>query len=189
MEKYKYKSTVYLVFMLVSLFINGVLLYMLIFEDNKVLEEIKEPEVTINKDELVNEAIKVYQGAYEIFNGEDSNFYVNNYEGKRWGCVLINLDLLEEYFTQKALAKLSQDLNYQNGIYIDCKSILKKTLAQGLFSNTEESIKNFEYVLSNNDTLIVSGKLEYDEHVNSDTYPLYMILKYDDNKWKIDKFE
>lgn len=183
MEKYKYKSTVYLVFMLVSLFINGVLLYMLIVEDNKVVEETKEPEVIINQDELVNEAMKVYKSVYDIFNDQNSNFYINNYEGKRWGCVLVNFNEVDEYFTKKSLTKLSQDLNYQNGIYTDCKNNLKNELSQGLFGNTQESIKSLEYIASNDDTLIVSGKLEYNN------YPLYMILKYEDDKWKIDIFE
>lgn len=189
MEKYKYKSTIYLVFLLVSLFINAVLLYMLIAEDKKDVEKVDDPIISINKDELVSEAMQVYQSVYDIFNSEESNFYIKNYEGKRWGCVLINFNGLDEYFTTKAIAELSKNLNFENGIYTDCKNILKTKLSHGLFGSFQQRVRELKYVASGDDTLIVSGKLEYDGYVNSDTYPLYMMLKYEDNKWKIDQFE
>ena len=56
MEKYRFKSTVYLVFLLVSLFVNGLLLYMLIVDNPvKEKEEEKEEKNIIELDRKAND--------------------------------------------------------------------------------------------------------------------------------------
>ena len=186
MEKYKFRSTVYLVFLLVSLFINCVLLYMLIFENNKpiIVENNND-----NHDTLVSDANKVYEDAYNLFNGDNSNFYVNEYENKLESCDLINFNGLENYFTNKAVSKLAENLIIENGNYYDCENKLKAELSYGLFGTYHQRVRTLNYVASSDDTLVVYGKLDYDGSVNNDTYPLYMIFKLVHNKWLIDYFE
>ena len=74
MKNYKYKSTIYLVFLTVSLLFNALFLYVLICEypQNEVREnEIVEP----NYDLEFNAAKKVYLNAYKFIN-EDNKLYI-----------------------------------------------------------------------------------------------------------------
>ena len=188
MDKYKFKSTVFLVFLLVSLFINGVLIYMLIDVNNNDANI----ETTIKEDNrkyLVSEAMKVYEEVYDILNKEDGNFFINDYDSKVKECVLINFNGMENYFTVKAMGELSKELTFDGGSYYDCNNYLKDHLSYGLFGIIHQRVRDLKYVASDGNTLVVSGQLEYDGTVNSDADPLYMIFKYENNKWLIDLFE
>ena len=103
MKNYKYKSTIYLVFLTVSLLVNALFLYVLVCEypQNKVREnEVVEP----NYDVEFNAVKKFYLNAYKFIN-EDNNLYVPveyklNYDSTR-SCFLVRLTGLEEYFTYR----------------------------------------------------------------------------------------
>ncbi|MCH5167249.1 MAG: hypothetical protein J1F35_05080 [Erysipelotrichales bacterium] len=194
MDKYRFRSTVYLVFLLVSLFINGVLLYMLIDVTNNTSSDNANSDIETktdvdDKEYLVSEAMKVYEDAYRVFNEENNNFFIDNYEGKNQKCTLINFNMIDNYFTAKAIAELSKNLTLNNGAYYDCHNYLKEELSYGLFGTIHQRARDLKYISSVEDTLIVSGQLEYDGTVNNDVYPLYMIFKYENNKWLIDFFE
>lgn len=193
MEKYKFRATVYLVFLFVSLFVNGLLLYMLI-SGHTTIEECKvdEPE---NKDitSLMIDANKIYKDAYELINGEASNFYIpSEFVDKNnptSACYLVNFNGLEKYFTDDLRADLTGNLIISDGNLYDCNDELTKKMFVSLFGVTDQGLRDLNYIMDNDDILLVSGKLSYNEFISGDPYPLYMIFKRVDGKLLIDSFE
>lgn len=189
MESLKFKNTVYLVFLIVSLCINALVIYMLI-------EEPKEEEVTIpqivtqdNRENLVSTAMQVYKGAYDIINNEDSGFYIIEHTAPNKKCPIVSTGMLNNYFSSKAIVDLVGNISYVDGNYYDCDGSLKEALSDGLFGNVYKTVRDLEYIASNDDTLIVKGQLVDNDTVIGDNYPLYMILRYENGKWLIDLFE
>lgn len=191
MEKYRFKSTVYLVFLLVSLFVNGLLLYMLIVDNpTKEKEEVKE---TPNISELERVANDVYKNAYNIINGEDSKFYMlSDYKNKidpASVCYIVDLNSLNGIFTDRLLTKISSKLIIDNKVFYDCDETVAKVLFSSLFGITDQGIRDLKYVTSSDNTLVLNGKLEGNDFISGDDYYLYMILKKENGKFLIDSFE
>lgn len=193
MEKYKFKSTVFLVFLLVSLFINGLLLYMLISGYSSNKNYCTDTKMPVDVDALTKEVNQIYKDAYELINGGASNFYIpsdyadnNNPDS---ACYLVNFNGLDKYFTSELLAKLSTNLIQVNGNYYDCNEEIAKRLFVSLFGITDQGIRDLKYVTSSDDIILVNGKLSYNSFIPGDASPLYMVFKRVEDKLLIDYFE
>lgn len=191
MEKYRFKSTVYLVFLLVSLFVNGLLLYMLIVDNPvKEKEEVKEGP---NISELERKANDIYRESYNIINRENSDFYMlSDYKNKlnlSNACYTVDLNSLSGVFTDRLLKVLSNDLLLDNNIFYDCDETMHRKLFTSLFGVTDQGLSELKYVTSNEDTLVLRRKLEGNDFIKGDDYYLYIILKLENGKYLIDSFE
>lgn len=192
MEKYKFRSTVYLVFLVVSLFVNGLLLYMLItgYPQNQECEKLNN---NTNMKEVMKEINTLYSDAYDLINGENSSFYVpTSYVNENipdYACYLVNTDGLKNYFTEELLGEIEYKLLDEDGIRYDCNGEIQKMFFSGLFGLTDQGKRELKYVMSDTDTILVSGKLSSNEFINGDIRPLYMVLKIVDGRLLIDSFE
>lgn len=185
MDKYKVRSTIYLVFLLVSLFVNGMFLYMLISGENKdkvVNDDNDEVNVvTVSLDEIKS----VYHDAYNYINGVNifiDTGYKLNYNTK---CNLVNFNGMEDYFSVKAIDEMKKYLVFDDNNYYDCSNTLNSSLFNSILGNKE---RDLEIVLSSEDKVLVKSNFKYgcDE---IDDYPLYMILVKTNDKWLIDSYE
>ena len=188
MKNYKYKSTIYLVFLTVSLLVNALFLYVLVCEypQNKVREnEVVEP----NYDVEFNAVKKFYLNAYKFIN-EDNNLYVPveyklNYDSTR-SCFLVRLTGLEEYFTSNFIEGLSNNLIKDGENYYDCNNYIKDRLFNKLFISSDNNIKNLEYVMMEQDLMLVKYTYEMNYgYINTS----YMLLKKENENWLIEAFE
>lgn len=185
MDKYKFRATVYLIFLLVSLFVNGLLLYMLITNESKVVEE---PKIEERREEDENkvsiELIQdLYSGAYNHINTAvfvDTGFKMNYKK-----CLLVNFNGMEDYFTTKAIENMKVNLVYKDNNYYDCSDTLGSSLFNSLLG---EKKRDLEMILSDKDNILVKSKFKYgcDE---IDDFPHYMILIKMNDKWLIDSYE
>lgn len=182
MDKYKFKSTVYLVFLLVSLFISGMLLYMLISNEYRNKEKVKEePKIENVSIDTIQD---VYSKTYDYINGGnvfiDTGYKVNNEV-----CPLVNFNGMEDYFTNKAINSMKKHLKYVENNYYDCGYILESTLFNSMLGERKREI---EIILSSDTRALVSSKFKYGcEEI--DDYPLYMVISKENNLWLIDSFE
>lgn len=175
MEKYKFRSTVYLVFLLVSLFVNGLLLYMLItdygHEDNDNFDK-------VNINALMSDAEIIYKDAYELINGVESNFYIpNDYvdvNNPNSACYLVNFDGLEYYFTSELIKNFKNNLIQHDNRLYDCNGEVSKILNSSIFNKNKK--ENLEYISFDNDILL--GKINN----------LYVVFKNVNGKLLIDSF-
>ncbi len=193
MEKYKFKSTVFLVFLLVSLFINSLLLYMLISGYPSDKKFCTDKTIPVDVDSLTKEVNQVYKDAYELINGDSSNFYtlsdyVDN-NNPNSACYVVNFNGLDKYFTSELIAKLSNNLIQVNGNLYDCNEEIAKRLFVSLFGITDQGLRDLKYVTSGDDIILVNGKLSYNSFIPGDKSPLYMVFKRVDDKLLIDYFE
>lgn len=191
MEKYRFRSTVYLVFLLVSLFVNGILFYMLISDE--VSCKLDDPTTKeVDTVVLVREAENVYDLAYKMLNENKSNIYTLvdyrsiNYPNQV--CYLVNFSEFEKYFTEKAVSMFKDKLTEDMGNFYDCNDIINDKIFDSIFGSFGQGIRTLIHIYSNDDTMLVTGKLENSLY-HEDKYPLYMILKKVNNKWLIDSFE
>lgn len=188
MKNYKYKSTIYLVFLIVSLLVNALFLYVLVCEypQNKVREnEVVEP----NYDVEFNAVKKVYLNAYKFIN-EDNNLYIPveyklNYDSTR-SCFLVRLTGLEEYFTSNFIEGLSNNLIKDGENYYDFNNYIKDRLFNKLFISSDNNIKNLEYVMMEQDLMLV--KYTYEMNYGY-IHTSYMLLKKENENWLIEAFE
>lgn len=184
MDKYKVKATIYLIFLSVSLFVNGMLLYMLIANENKKEEPKIEEKCEEEKTEVAIDTIQeVYENVYNYINTGvfvDTNFKMNYKK-----CLLVNFNGMNEYFTNKAIENMKVNLVYKDDNYYDCLDILSSSLFNSILG---ERVRDLEMVLSDDNHVLVSSKFQYgcDE---IDDFPLYMILVKENDKWLVDSYE
>lgn len=184
MDKYKFRSTIYLIFLLVSLFINGMLLYMLISE-----EEVSEPKIEEKKQDKFEVAIddiqEVYENAYEYINGDNifvDTGYKLNYNTR---CNLVNFNGMEDYFSSKAIENMKKYLVFDETNYYDCGNTLNSSLFNSILG---EKVRDLEMVLSDEKQVLVTSKFEIGCN-EIDDFPLYMVLVKEDDEWLIDSYE
>lgn len=172
MDKYKVRSTIYLVFLLVSLFVNGMLLYMLISGEDKVSEVDDKNEKTKVAEVSIEEIKSVYHDAYSYING--TNIFIDtgyklNYNTK---CNLVNFNGMEDYFTSKSIDAMKKYLVFDDNNYYDCSNTLNSSLFNSILGEKE---RDLEIVLNGEDKVLVKSNFKYgcDE---IDDFPLYMVL-------------
>lgn len=188
MEKYRVKCTIYKVFLLVTLFISGVLLYMLIGSEKDNTPST--PRET-NTSEDLTDIKSLYREAYNFVNGENSTFIISDFPKtyKTKSCTLVNFNGAEKYFTNKAIKEMSRFLDMYDGNYYDCNKVFENKLNVGLFGSYHQKERDLTLVSKTNDLIIMTGKLEASDVTIADEYPLYIVFKNSDNKWLIDSFE
>lgn len=187
MDKYKFRATVYLIFLLVSLFVNGLLLYMLITNENntnveepKIEEKVKEEE----KDSVSLELIQdVYNNTYDYINA--GVFVDTGFKKNYKKCLLVNFNGMEDYFTNKAIESMKTSLVFDDNNYYDCANVLSSSLFKSILG---EKTRDLEMVLSDENHVLVKSKFQYgcDE---IDDFPHYMILIKMNDKWLVDSYE
>ncbi len=182
MDKYKVRSTTYLIFLLVSLFVNGMFLYMLISEE-KTFEPKTEERKQEKKEVSIDTIQEIYSEAYEYING--GNIFIDtgyklNYNTR---CNLVNFNGMEDYFSNKAIENMKKYLVFDKTNYYDCSNTLNSSLFNSLLGEKERTL---ELVLSDEKQVLVSSKFEEDE-IND--FPLYMVFVKEDDKWLIDSYE
>lgn len=186
MEKYKFRSTVYLVFLLVSLFVNGLVLYMLMSGYSVKTHENYE----INEISIMEDVNRVYKDAYNLINSDD--FYVvidTPLIDPVDVCYSVDIAALKYYFTEDFIEYLSSNLENIDGNMCDCSGEIQNIFFSSLFGLTDQGIRELNYVMSNDDVVLVKGKLKSNEFIMGDLKYLYMVLKYEKGKLLIDSFE
>lgn len=188
MEKYRFRSTIYLVFLLVSLLVNGLLLYMLI--DYPGYVECKSAD-SIDFNLLTEDANSIYKRAYGVINGD--NFYmpseVTSQGDEKTTCYLVNISLLEDYFTPDLLNKFANNLEIIDNKMYDCNEDIFRKLFVSLFGITDQGIRELKYISGSDDIFLFSGKLPQNEFIAGDKSPLYIVFKKVNGKLLIDHFE
>ncbi len=183
MDRLRFKATVYFVFLLVSLVINGIMLFMLMNEDMKeCVDVVNDPEHQI----VEQIADSVYKAAYNYINGEESFVKTTSFvhpELPNQSCVLVDFTDSANYFTKKAINDLQDGLVINGDSYYDCTNNLDKIRIKSLFGTTNQGIRILKYVVADDNTIVVEG------NIPADMFSFYLILKKENGRWLIDSFE
>lgn len=179
MEKYKFRSTVYMILLIVAILVICLFAWIAIRESKKSItinekkEVLKESNVNY-RDLYYQEASSVVIKAISVIN--DSSFIDNTFSGSV--CKEIHFEVIEDMFTKEAIDKLKAKATLKNNIYVDCNNKFKNNFT-GVFNR---ALTNDLGILS-----LVSLDYESNTIVLQDDVSL-VVLKNVDNKWLIDIF-
>ena len=117
---------------------------------------------------MLEDITKVYEDAFNYINSGNLDISSD----------LSNVTDLKNYFTDKAFDYISRNNNANNMIFFT-----------GIFGITDQGIRPLQILSYTDDTIIATGQLIENPLGDSDTYPLYIIFKKQENSYKIDLFE
>ena len=177
MDKYKVRSTIYGVFLLVTLVIAGILLFLLVSNDKK------EDNETLSKSDAIKIVEEVYNKAYiyasnnmfsrieDISSITSEYLYCSYYK--------LDTDSLNNYFSETAINNIKSRLILLNDNYYDCYNNTGSILDNTLLKNYNT---NFDIVVYTEDYIVV--KVSFDNNKTN----ILTLTKVNDN-WLIDDYE
>lgn len=148
MEKYKFRSTVYGVFLLISILI--LIIFIALSDSNK-----KTKNKTISE---VNSVLELYNNAYSFISSDllSKDTYRINYSY----CNIFNIYGLKNYFTESLINKLDFDFISTKDNNYDCGDNKSKIINSNIFSKNNELIlvseTNKYIVMKNNEGFLIT---------------------------------
>ncbi len=163
MNKYKVRSTIYLVFLLVCIIIIILLGYMLIINDSSD-EYSKEVDLDVNE---------IYTSVYKFISEEK---LLNQPVDEEDVCLNVDFTSFDKYFTERCIKDMQSFLIYENNGYYDCNNNLKNNLYNSILGSKKDNIK---VIMSDDDKVLIG-----EENLSS-----YMLLVKENDKWLVDSYE
>lgn len=161
MNKYKVKSTIYGVFLIVSIIINVILFYYIYELENKNINNYDNENIILTS---------IYENAY---------LYINKGKTENDGeCTLINVTEYSNYFTEDVIDKIKNNLTMENNNYYDCNNYINTLKNDTIF--TKNGMGSIEVNYIKDDIAYVSYSFN---GVNKN-----IIFKKVDDSWYIDMF-
>lgn len=183
MEKYKFKLTVSRVFLIVCFLIILLLSYMLVIEHDKV-KTLEKNDTSVEETFKESDALKIANDSYRsAYNYVNNSLFINN-ESLEYGCMQVNVDNLNNYFTDKVVNDFKNSLETNELIYYDCGTLYNTLDLASIFGVTDQGIRELTIVSYKENIIIANGKLnnEYEKD-------RYIVFVKENDKWLIDMYE